>query len=336
MRIVVTGGAGYIGSHTARALARQGHHIVVYDNLSTGHRFLADGFDFVLGDVGDRDKLKPVLGGMDAVLHFAAHAAAGESVVDPRKYFENNVMNGITLLNAVVEAKIPYFIHSSSCSVYGIPSRIPIPENVPRIPISPYGSSKLMFELMLEAYSRAYDLRYVNLRYFNAAGAEESGEIGELHDPELHLIPRALAAAAGKSDEFGIYGNEYPTPDGTCVRDYVHVSDLAEAHSLALNYLVDGRESVSLNVGTGNGYSVLEVLLMVEAVTGCPVPRRVLPPRPGDPPMLVADSQSAQRLLAWKPSRLLEGIVSSAWKWKQVAGSIVQPRLSGTARERIS
>jgi UDP-glucose-4-epimerase GalE len=317
MRVLVTGGAGYIGSHAARALARHGHRVLIYDNLSTGHRILADRFDLVVGDIGDSKTAAAALRDIDAVLHFAAHAYVGESVQNPRKYFQNNVQSGLTLLNAVVDAGVRHFVFSSTCAVYGVPAKIPITEDAARQPVNPYGASKLFFENALEAYSKAYGLRYVSLRYFNAAGADESGEIGELHEPETHLIPCALQVAAGIRPNLEVYGTDYPTPDGTCVRDYVHISDLAEAHVLASEYLAAGGESSALNLGTGRGHSVKEVISTVEEVTGIILPKRMCPPRAGDPPVLVADASRAQRVLNWSPSRSLRDIVSSAWQWAQ-------------------
>jgi len=315
LKVLLTGGAGYIGSHTARLLARHGHNIVIYDNLSTGHRFLADGLELIPGDLRDGAKLQNALQGIDAVLHFAAFTYVEESVRDPRKYFENNVMAGLALLAAVVEARVPHFVFSSSCAVYGLPAQIPMSEQAPRLPINPYGASKLAFEHALEAYSQAYGLRFASLRYFNAAGADESGEIGELHEPETHLIPRALEAASGLRREFDVYGCDYSTTDGTCVRDYIHVNDLAEAHRLALNYLLDSETSVAVNLGSGCGSSILEVLAEVEKVTGQVVRRRICSRRAGDPPVLVADSRRAGELLGWQSSRSLHEIVASAWNW---------------------
>ena len=317
MAILVVGGAGYIGSHTARALRRHGHEVIIYDNLSTGHKLLADGFELIVGDIGDEAKLAQALSRSAAVMHFAAHAYVGESVVNPRKYFRNNVEAALTLLNATVDAGVRTLVFSSSCAVYGVPSRMPIGEDTPRQPVNPYGVSKLFFENALEAYERAYGLRSVSLRYFNAAGADESGEVGEVHDPETHLIPLALAAAAGKGLELQVFGTDYPTPDGTCVRDYIHVKDLAEAHVLALQHLTNGGESLALNLGTGEGYSVRQVLATVHDVTGNAVPWREAPRRPGDPPALVADPSRARRLLHWKAAYRLHDIVSSAWKWIQ-------------------
>jgi UDP-glucose-4-epimerase GalE len=327
MRILVTGGAGYIGCHAARELARQGHEPVIYDNLSTGHRFLADGFEFIFGDISDRERLRSALNGVEGVMHFAAHSHVGESVRDPRRYFENNVRAGLNFLDSVMDEGIRTLIFSSSCSVYGIPPTVPIEEDAPRQPLSPYGASKLFFEHALEAYATSYGLRYVSLRYFNAAGADKGGDIGELHDPEPHLIPSALEAATGTRGELEIFGSDYPTPDGTCVRDYVHVSDLATGHALALSYLADGGESSVLNLGTGRGNSVLEIIAAVEEVTGKSVPRRFAGRRAGDPPVLIADPCRAERLLQWSASQDIKESVSSAWKWMQrQAGRHLGPR----------
>jgi UDP-glucose-4-epimerase GalE len=317
MRVLVTGGAGYIGSHAARQLRQHGHPVRVYDNLSTGHACLAQGFDCVVGDVADREKLLPVLREVDAVMHFAGSSIVSESVQHPQQYFENNVQSGLALLNAVREAGTLHFIFSSSCAVYGTPLRNPIPETESRKPGSPYGVSKLFMEYALESYAKAYGIRCASLRYFNAAGADEGGETGELHRPETHLIPSALEAAAGMREYLEIYGTDYPTPDGTCVRDYVHVSDLAEAHVLTLEYLAAGRESSAFNLGSERGYSVREVIATVEEVTGRRVPTRVSPRRKGDPPVLVAESQRARELLHWKPTRSLRDMVATAWNWQQ-------------------
>jgi UDP-glucose-4-epimerase GalE len=319
--ILVSGGAGYIGSHAARALRRSGYEVVLYDNLSTGFRCLAQGFEFVEGGIADEVKLRPVLARVDAVMHFAAHAYVGESVENPRKYFRNNVVAALSLLNCVLDAGIGRFVFSSTCAVYGIPEQMPITEQSPREPVNPYGASKLFFENALEAYSCAYGMRSVSLRYFNAAGADDSGEIGEIHNPETHLIPLALAATENAS-ELQIYGSDYPTPDGTCVRDYIHVSDLADAHVRALQYLEragdeKSGESLAINLGTGRGHSVLEVIRAAENATGRPVRRKIVPRRPGDPPILVADPAKAQSVLGWTAQRNLADIVSSAWRWMQ-------------------
>jgi UDP-glucose-4-epimerase GalE len=292
---------------------------VIYDNLSTGCRRLAQGFELVEGEIADGARLRPVLARVDAVMHFAAHAYVGESVENPRKYFRNNVLGALSLLNSVLDAGIRRFVFSSSCAVYGIPGQIPITELTPREPINPYGVSKLFFEHALEGYAGAYGLRSVMLRYFNAAGADESGEIGEMHEPETHLIPLALAAAA-RGTELRIYGYDYPTVDGTCVRDYIHVNDLADAHVRALQYLESGSqvdESLALNLGTGRGSSVLEIVQAAENATGRPVRRMLRARRPGDPPTLVADPAKARRRLGWNAKRDLTDIVSSAWTWMQ-------------------
>ncbi len=315
MAVLVVGGAGYIGSHAARALRRSGYEVIIYDNLSTGHRRLADGFPLIEGDIGDSSRLQPALSRADAVMHFAAHAYVGESVENPRKYFRNNVESALCLLNATIDAGIRRFVFSSTCAVYGVPLSVPITEENPREPVNPYGTSKLFFEHALEAYDKAYGLKSARLRYFNAAGADESGEIGELHDPETHLIPLALAAAAPGSAQLQVFGSDYPTPDGTCIRDYIHVNDLAEAHVLALQHLEKNAESLSLNLGTGRGYSVLEVIQAAESVVGHPVRRQIAPRRAGDPPALVANASRAEKTLGWKARYGLTGIVSTAWNW---------------------
>ena len=317
MVVLVIGGAGYIGSHTARALRQAGHEVVIFDNLSTGYEFLARGFEFVKGDVLDTVALGRVLAHTDAVMHFAAHAYVGESVTNPRKYFRNNVEGGLALLNAALDAGVKKIIFSSTCAVYGVPEKVPIEESAARRPVNPYGVSKLFFEQALEAYDQAYGLRYASLRYFNAAGADESGEIGEWHDPETHLIPLALSAAAGQGPELQVFGSDYPTPDGTCIRDYIHVNDLADAHVRALNHLAAGKESIAVNVGTGSGYSVQQVISMAEEITGKRVPRKVGPRRAGDPPELVANAAKAQALLNWKATRGLREVVATAWKWME-------------------
>ncbi|MGB8014164.1 MAG: UDP-glucose 4-epimerase GalE [Terriglobales bacterium] len=330
MAILVLGGAGYIGSHAALALRRSGYEAVLYDNLSTGFRRLTQGFELIEGDIADEARLRPVLARVDAVMHFAACAYVGESVENPRKYFRNNVLGALSLLNSALDAGIRRMIFSSSCAVYGIPGQIPvtplgqipITERTPREPVNPYGASKLFFENALEAYSRAYGLRSVRLRYFNAAGADKGGETGELHDPETHLIPLALAACNGNGPALQIYGVDYATPDGTCVRDYIHVSDLAEAHVRALQHLEGGGDSLAVNLGTGRGSSVLEVLGAVETVTGWPVRRTIGPRRAGDPPILVADPAKAQIVLGWTARRDLADMVTSAWSWMRKSGRL--------------
>lgn len=325
MTILVVGGAGYVGSHAARSLRNSGYRIVLYDNLSTGFRRLAQGFELVEGDIADEAKLRTVLARVDAVMHFAAHAYVGESVENPRKYFRNNVLAALSLLNAALDTGIRRFVFSSTCAVYGIPEQIPITEQAPHEPVNPYGASKLFFENALEAYSRAYGLRSVRLRYFNAAGADEGGEIGELHEPETHLIPLALAASTESGPELQIHGTDYETPDGTCIRDYIHVNDLADAHVRALQYLERGDQkdggSLAVNLGTGQGHSVLEVMQAVEKVTGRSVRRKMGPRRPGDPPVLVADPRKAHTVLGWAAKRNLADIVASAWTWMQKTSS---------------
>ena len=318
--VLVIGGAGYIGSHTARVLKRAGHEVIIFDNLYSGYERLAAGFELVKGDILDAGALAKVLPRADAIMHFAAHAYVGESVTNPKKYFHNNIEGGLSLLNAALEAGVKRIIFSSTCAVYGDPSKVPIEENTPRQPVNPYGVSKMFFEQALEAYDRAYAFRYASLRYFNAAGADESGEIGELHEPETHLIPLALRAAAGLGPELQVFGSDYPTPDGTCIRDYIHVNDLASAHVKALEHVAAGKESFAVNLGTGTGASVQEVLSAVEEVTGKRVPRKMVPQRPGDPPALVANPAKAQALLQWKATRGLREIVSTAWKWMERQG----------------
>jgi UDP-glucose 4-epimerase len=316
LAVLVVGGAGYIGSHTAHVLRRKGYDVIIYDNLATGHKALADGFELVVGDISDSTKLAPVLGRCDAVMHFAASAYVGVSVQDPRSYYQNNVLNALALLNAVMESRVRKFIFSSTCAVYGNPVKVPISEDNPRQPVNPYGATKLAFENALESYSRAYGLRFVSFRYFNAAGADESGNIGEMHDPETHLIPLVFEAIQGKRPALEIFGDDYPTPDGTCVRDYIHVTDLAQAHVLGLEYL-SRSASGAMNLGTGQGYSVHQVVSAAERVTGHKVPTHIAPRRAGDPAELVADPSLAEKQLSWKAKRSLEEIISTAWNWAQ-------------------
>ena len=317
MVVLVVGGAGYIGSHTARALKRSGHEVIVFDNLSTGFQVLAAGFELIKADMLDAAALAAVLPRVDAIMHFAAHAYVGESVTNPRKYFRNNVEGGLALLNVALEAGVKKIIFSSTCAVYGRVDKVPIDENTVREPVNPYGVSKLFFEHALEAYDRAYGFRYASLRYFNAAGADDSGEIGELHDPETHLIPLALSAAAGTGPELHVFGSDYPTPDGTCIRDYIHVNDLASAHVKALEHLAAGKESFAVNLGTGTGASVQQVISSVQEATGKRVPYKMGPRRAGDPPALVANPARAQSLLHWKAERNLRDIVATAWRWME-------------------
>ncbi|HVI06789.1 MAG TPA: UDP-glucose 4-epimerase GalE [Candidatus Binatia bacterium] len=317
--VLVVGGAGYIGSHAARVLRSHGYDVLIFDNLSRGHRFAAEGFELIEADIADRAHLSQALKRVAGVMHFAADSQVGESVEHPRKYFFNNVEKGLALLNAVVDAGVRNFIFSSTCAVYGIPGKMPITEDTPRQPVNPYGISKLFFENALESYGRAYGLRSMSLRYFNAAGADESGKIGEVHEPETHLIPCALKAITGDRGPLQLFGNDYPTPDGTCVRDYIHVNDLAEAHVQALKLLQDGALSAQYNLGTGIGASVQQVIATIEEVTGSKVPRQMGARRAGDPPELIADPSRAQKALSWKATRSLRDIIATAWQWEQKA-----------------
>ena len=316
MAVLVIGGAGYIGSHAAHVLRRRGYDVIIYDNLSTGHRQLAEGFELVVGDIADTAKLAKVLQRCDSVMHFAAYAYVGESVQNPKKYFHNNVTSGIALLDTVIDSRVRKFIFSSTCATYGNPLKVPIDESNPQQPINPYGMTKLAFENALAAYGRAYGLKYVTFRYFNAAGADENGMIGEKHEPETHLIPLIFEAAQGKRAALEIFGDDYPTADGTCIRDYIHVTDLADAHVLGLEYLTKG-DSIALNLGTGKGCSVKEVVDAAERITEHTVPTHIGPRRPGDPPDLVADPSLAEKILKWKAKYSLDEIIATAWKWAQ-------------------
>ncbi len=318
MSILITGGAGYIGSHTAKSLARAGFSPVVFDNLSTGHLWAVRWGPFIEADLSDVAQLKKAIQehGVTAAIHFAAHAYVGESVIEPRRYFENNVTNTLHLLNTLLDSGVRHIVFSSSCAVYGEPRTLPILEDHPKLPVNPYGESKLFVERILEWYGRAYGLRWSALRYFNAAGADPELELGEVHDPEPHLIPRILDAALGKSEFVEIFGSDYPTKDGTAVRDYIHVMDLAEAHVAALRHLVSGSESFAANLGTGHGATVREVISAVERVSGVKIETRLKPRRPGDPPSLIADPAAAEKILGWRPRQSsLDEIVRDAWHW---------------------
>ncbi len=315
MSVLVIGGAGYIGSHAARSLRRHGYDVLIYDNLSTGYPELAEGFEMVVGEVADTAKLASAMKRVDAVMHFAANSLVPESVKNPRKYYHNNVEGSLNMLHTAMDSGVKNIIFSSTCSVYGAPKESPIREETMKQPCNPYGITKLLVENAMEAYQQAYGLRYVALRYFNAAGADESGEIGELHRPETHLIPACLTAILGEREQLEVFGTDYPTPDGTCIRDYIHVNDLAEAHVLALKYLEKGGKPDSMNLATGRGSSVKEVITAVEEVTGKQVPRKIVPRRSGDPPSLVADPAKAAKLLGWKPQRSLHDMVKTAWHW---------------------
>jgi UDP-glucose-4-epimerase GalE len=316
--ILIVGGAGFIGSHTAKLVAAAGHKPVVFDNLSSGHRWALRWGVFEEGDLADRDAIDRVLARhhVDAVIDFAAHIEVGESVRNPRKYFRNNLVNTLNLLDAMVDKGVQQIVFSSTAAVYGDPLVVPIPEDHRLLPVNPYGESKLFVERTLRWYGDAYGLRWAVLRYFNAAGADPGGEIGEDHAPESHLIPLAIKAALGKRGELQVFGTDYPTPDGTAVRDYIHVVDLAQAHLLALDHLAAGKPSFAANVGTGAGHSVREVIAAVERVSGRTVPRREAGRRPGDAPSLVADARLAQQLLNFQPRYPdLSTIVEHAWKW---------------------
>ncbi|MCS7025423.1 MAG: UDP-glucose 4-epimerase GalE [Bryobacteraceae bacterium] len=320
MRVLVTGGAGYIGSHVAKALARAGHQPIVVDNLSMGHRWAVRWGPLIEADLADRARLCELLKGVDAVIHLAASAYVGESVRDPGKYYRNNFANSIHLLDAMVANHVQQIVFSSTAAVYGEPEQVPIPETEKRRPINPYGESKFYVEEALAAYARAHGLRWLSLRYFNAAGADLGGEIGEMHSPETHLIPLAIYAALKLRPHIEIYGDDYPTPDGTAVRDYIHVDDLAEGHVRGLEYLQEGGQSAAMNLGVGRGYSVRSVIDVVQRISGAPVCVKQAPRRPGDPAELVAAPDKAKRLLHWQPRHSdLETIVTSAVRWHRQA-----------------
>ena len=320
MSILIVGGAGYIGSQTAKAVAQAGLEPVVLDNLVYGHRWAARWGPLVEGDIGDRALLRRVFTEhrVTAVIHFAAYAYVGESVVHPRKYFHNNVTGTLALLDAMVDHGIRDIVFSSTCATYGDPVKVPMAEDHPQKPINPYGESKLAVERILHWYGRAYELRYAALRYFNAAGADPDGEIGEDHDPETHLIPLAIGAALGRAPELKIFGTDYPTPDGTAIRDYIHVADLADAHLLALGRLDQGDKALALNLGTGMGHSVRQVVASIEKISGRKVPRVEVGRRAGDPPSLVADASLATQSLGWRPKyAALDIIVEHAFRWEK-------------------
>ncbi|MBX9627600.1 MAG: UDP-glucose 4-epimerase GalE [Gemmataceae bacterium] len=318
MRVLVTGGAGYIGSHTVRLLLAGGHDVTVLDSLVYGHRAAVPPDRLVVGDMADPKVLDAALGwGAEAVVHFAAFAYVGESVTDPAKYYANNLVATLAVLDACRRHGVGKFVFSSTCATYGVPTAVPITEDEKQLPINPYGNTKLAVERALADYAGAYPFGYCALRYFNAAGASPDGTIGEDHDPETHLIPLVIAAATGKRPRIEVFGTDYPTPDGTCVRDYIHVDDLADAHIRALGKLGPGAQ-LRYNVGTGRGYSVREVIQAVEDITGLKVPVKEGPRRPGDPPELVADAGKIRRELGWAPKYAdLRAIVQTAWNWHQ-------------------
>ena len=321
MRVLVVGGAGYIGSHMVRCLGKSGIDVIVLDNLSSGRREAVTHGDLVVGDLGDRPLLDDLLGNnnFDSVMHFAAHIEVGESVVNPAKYYLNNVVNTQVLLDAMRDHGILNFIFSSTAAIFGEPLKARIDESHPRNPINPYGRSKLMVEQVLGDYDVAYGLKSVSLRYFNAAGADPAGDIGECHDPETHLVPLVLRAASGRRDSISIFGSDYDTPDGTCVRDYVHVNDLCDAHLLALRALWAGCPSAAYNLGNGSGFSVREVIDTAATVTGRDITVVEAGRRAGDPGTLVADAECARTQLGWTPQFAdLATIIKHAWQWEQV------------------
>jgi UDP-glucose-4-epimerase GalE len=319
--ILLAGGAGYIGSHTALYLHERGIPFLVYDNLSRGHREAATGWEFVEGDIGDRERLEGVLRerGVDTVIHFCAYALVGESVDHPAMYFENNVVQGLALLEAMRRVGVRRLVFSSSCAVYGEPRAEFLDESLPQGPINPYGETKRIFEAMLDAYDHAYGLRSVRLRYFNAAGADEKARLGESHDPESHLIPLVLQTAKGVRPKISIFGTDYPTPDGTCVRDYIHVTDLAQAHLLAHEYLAGGGTTDAFNLGYGRGYSVREIIDTCRKVTGVDFPVDETDRRLGDPPRLVADNRKIRGAFPDLDFAFddVERIVQTAWDWEK-------------------
>lgn len=322
--VLVTGGAGYVGSHACKVLARAGYRPIVLDDLSRGHREAVGWGPLVKCDIAERTAVAAVLGEhrVSAVMHFAAYAYVGESVSDPALYYRNNLGGTLALLDAMRETGVEKIVFSSTCATYGNPATVPIRETAPQLPVNPYGETKLAIERALRSYGDAYGLRWISLRYFNAAGADPDGEIGERHEPETHLIPLVLDAALRRRPQIEIYGTDYPTPDGTAIRDYVHVQDLAEAHLRALEHLEAGGNSMALNLGTGHGHSVREVIRAVEAISGRPVPYREAARRPGDPPSLVADPSLAAELLGWR-ARIsdLSMIIRTALGWHAGLGT---------------
>jgi UDP-glucose 4-epimerase len=321
--ILVTGGAGYIGSHAVKALTAKGYDVIILDNLVYGHPDLVDEVlkvKLIQGDLNDRTLLDQIFAThtIQAVMHFAAYAYVGESVQNPAKYYRNNVVGTLTLLEAMVAADVKKIVFSSTCATYGVPTETPITEDHPQVPINPYGMSKLMVEKILADFDQAHQLKSVIFRYFNAAGADPRGLLGEDHNPETHLIPLVLMTALGKRPAISVFGTDYPTPDGTCIRDYIHVADLADAHVLGLRYLLDGGDRQVFNLGNGNGFSVREVIEAAKAITGKPIPVQECDRRPGDPPALVGSSAKARETLGWEPQyAAIQDMIAHAWAWHQ-------------------
>jgi len=318
MKILVAGGAGYIGSHTVKELIKEGFEVVVFDNFSTGKKELLVGGELFEGDLMHKESIKKALGSknIEAVLHFASLIQVGESYADPRKYYTHNLITSLNLLDAMLEAGVKYFVFSSSAAVYGEPLQNPIPESHPLNPFNPYGQTKFFVEKVIQDYERAYGLKFISLRYFNAAGADPEGHLGELHDPETHLIPNILLFLLGKKRIFEIFGKDFPTKDGTAVRDYIHVTDLAKAHVLSLKKLLKSSQSEFINLGTNKGYSVLEIINKTEEITGEKVLYTESPRREGDVPVLLASREKAEKILGWKLYHSnIETIIETAWNW---------------------
>lgn len=321
MKILVTGGAGYIGSHMNITLSAAGHEVCVIDNLVSGKQSALKDHKFYQCDIRDHEQLTQIFSSedFDAVMHFAGHIEVGESIHNPSKYYDNNVRGTLSLLDCMVEHKVKQLIFSSTAAVYGTPQYSPLDETHPTLPINPYGQTKLIIEHILADYQQAYDLNFICLRYFNAAGADFSNGVGESHNPETHLIPLVLQAASGRRPSISVFGNDYNTKDGTCIRDYIHVKDLCDAHSLALDYLIDDGKSGHFNLGNGQGFSVNEVIETCRQVTGKAIPVDQQTRRAGDPEILVADATRAQSILQWRPQRnQLEEMISDAWQWEQI------------------
>ena len=337
--VLVTGGAGYVGSHACKALSLAGYTPVTYDNLEHGHEWAVKWGPFERGELADNSRLAAVIQSYRpaAVMHFAAYSCVGESISDPIRYYRNNVLGTMALLEAMLACDVARIVFSSSCAVYGVPESMPIREDHAQDPINPYGTGKAVVERMLRDFDAAYRLRSVSLRYFNATGADPGGEIGEAHEPETHLIPLVLDAALGRRADITVFGDDYDTPDGTCIRDYIHVADLAEAHVLALRYLLAGGDTGCFNLGNGRGHSVMEVVEAARRMTGREIVSTVGARRLGDPPVLIADSDGARKLLGWKPKReALETQIADAWRWHVKWRREVQETARGLSGQQIA